>query len=130
MTVVWVSSGDGELCFIGRKWRRILERAESLEVQFGSVRFGSVRFGLVRFGANWCGFVRCGAMRCGVVRPHGLLMFVSSTIRMACGTRFVDIFFSCALSAYMQLKYFGYNNKGGLIYCTEPDLFSPRNALG
>lgn len=32
-TVVWVSSGDGELCFLGSKWRRLLGGAESLEVR-------------------------------------------------------------------------------------------------
>lgn len=31
-TVVWVSSGDGELCFLGSKWRGLLEGADSLEV--------------------------------------------------------------------------------------------------
>ena len=60
MTVVWVSSGDGELCFIGSKWRRILERAESLEVRFDSIRFrlvrlSSFRFGLFRVGSGQVG---------------------------------------------------------------------------
>lgn len=31
-TVVWISSGEGELCFLGAKWRRLLANAESLEV--------------------------------------------------------------------------------------------------
>lgn len=31
-TVVWVSSGDGELCFLGGKWRKILGEACTLEV--------------------------------------------------------------------------------------------------
>lgn len=31
-TVVWISSGEGELCFLGTKWRRLLANAESLEV--------------------------------------------------------------------------------------------------
>lgn len=31
-TVVWVSSGDGELCFLGSKWQRILSQASTVEV--------------------------------------------------------------------------------------------------
>lgn len=31
-TVVWISSGDGELCFLGSKWRGLLAEAQSLEV--------------------------------------------------------------------------------------------------
>ncbi|CAN0059005.1 unnamed protein product [Ectocarpus fasciculatus] len=30
-TVVWISSGDGELCFLGSKWRGLLAEAQSLE---------------------------------------------------------------------------------------------------
>eukprot|EP00903_Cladosiphon_okamuranus_P010164 g9624.t1 len=30
-TIVWVSSGEGELCFLGAKWRRLLANAASLE---------------------------------------------------------------------------------------------------
>ncbi|CAN0526734.1 unnamed protein product [Ectocarpus sp. 12 AP-2014] len=30
-TVVWISSGDGELCFLGGKWRGLLAEAQSLE---------------------------------------------------------------------------------------------------
>lgn len=31
-TVVWVSSGDGELCFLGSKWQGILREASTVEV--------------------------------------------------------------------------------------------------
>lgn len=35
-TVVWISSGEGELCFLGAKWRSLLAKAESLEVRGAS----------------------------------------------------------------------------------------------
>lgn len=31
-TVVWITSGDGELCFLGSKWQAILEQASCVEV--------------------------------------------------------------------------------------------------
>lgn len=37
-TVVWISSGEGELCFLGAKWRSLLAKAESLEVWCASDR--------------------------------------------------------------------------------------------
>ncbi|CAN0483807.1 unnamed protein product [Ectocarpus sp. 8 AP-2014] len=39
-TVVWISSGDGELCFLGSKWRGLLAEAQSLEVTAGSQQEG------------------------------------------------------------------------------------------
>lgn len=36
-TVVWISSGEGELCFLGAKWRKLLRNADSLEVWCGVV---------------------------------------------------------------------------------------------
>lgn len=32
-TVVWVSSGDGELCYLGSKWQGLLGDADSVEVR-------------------------------------------------------------------------------------------------
>lgn len=32
-SVVWISSGDGELCFLASKWQGLLERASSVEVR-------------------------------------------------------------------------------------------------
>lgn len=31
-TVVWISSGDGELCYLGSKWQRLLSEASTFEV--------------------------------------------------------------------------------------------------
>lgn len=41
-TVVWISSGEGELCFLGAKWRKLLGSAESLEVCVPAVVLATV----------------------------------------------------------------------------------------
>lgn len=34
-TVVWVSSGEGELCFLSNKWQELLGQADSVKVRDG-----------------------------------------------------------------------------------------------
>lgn len=52
-TVVWISSGEGELCFLGSKWRGLLGDAKSLEVCVA--RWRSVR---QRANFGVCGLIQ------------------------------------------------------------------------
>lgn len=49
-TVVWISSGEGELCFLGSKWRGLLADAKNLQVWGAVARYTSVR--CTTFGAR------------------------------------------------------------------------------
>lgn len=49
-TVVWISSGDGELCFLGSKWRGLLAEAQSLEVT--GVPFEAFNTAVSRWGGS------------------------------------------------------------------------------